>query len=357
MKIAILTDTHWGTRQDHDAFYSNFEKFYENVFFPTLEEREISRVFHLGDLYDRRRYINFKTASEAERIFLNPLSSLVDSGKINEVIILAGNHDLYYRDVNDINSLNVLLGKYNFNVLLHPSERTYGSRKILFLPWICESNKDASLALIKNTDSSVVMGHLELSGYEMYRGVVQDHGMPGGVFSHFQSVYSGHYHHKSTKGNITYLGATNEYTWSDYNDPRGFHIYDTESDTMEFIRNPYTMFDIVVYDDSSETLPSLSKDLTNKFCKVLVTNKTNPYLFDKFMDEIYKSSPLDVQVIEDGLMGVSGIDDQPSQEEVKDTSQIISESVESMSTNLDKTRLKNEMISLYNEAIAIGSNE
>ena len=357
MKIAVLTDTHWGIRGDHDAFYSNFEKFYGNIFFPVLKDRSIKHVFHLGDLYDRRRYINFRTASEADRIFLKPLSNMVNTGEITDVTILAGNHDLYYRNVNDINSLNVLLGQYNFNVLTNPKVVTYGTRDILFLPWICDSNKALTDTLVTSSNATVAMGHLELSGYEMYRGVVQDHGMDADYFSRFKSVYSGHYHHKSTKKNITYLGATGEYTWSDYNDPRGFHIYDTEDDSMEFIENPYTMFNIITYDDKEHASGYKEPlNVKDKFVKVLVINKTNPYIFDKFADALYKAEPLDVQIIEDGLLN-SVQDSQTEETDLKDTLEIISDSVESMTTNLDKTILRKQIISLYNEALAIGNNE
>ena len=58
MKIALITDTHFGARNDSLLFLDFFRKFYENIFFPTLKERGIKEIIHLGDVVDRRKFIN-----------------------------------------------------------------------------------------------------------------------------------------------------------------------------------------------------------------------------------------------------------------------------------------------------------
>ena len=68
MKIALITDTHWGARNDNVIFSNYFRKFYDNIFFPLLEERNIKTLLHLGDVVDRRKYIN--SARSLDRIFV-----------------------------------------------------------------------------------------------------------------------------------------------------------------------------------------------------------------------------------------------------------------------------------------------
>lgn len=347
MKIAVICDSHFGVRNDNETFYPYFDKFYSDIFFPTIDKKKVEYVFHLGDLYDRRRYINFKTANEAEKIFLNPLQKRIGKS-LKEVIILSGNHDIYYRDINTINSLDILLSRYDFTIYHDPIERKFDTCHILFLPWICETNKNKTFELIDKTKASIAMGHLELSGYKMYQdSVPSEHGLDSNLFKKFKSVYSGHFHHKSTKDNITYLGAACEYTWSDYNDPRGFHIFDTKTKEMEFIQNPYSIFSIVHYKDDIE-IP----DIENKYVKILVEKKEDIYKFDTFIKNIQKQKTIDVTVIEENIL--INDDENEIDEEIKSTITLIDESIESMNTSLSKKKLKEKMFNIYNEAVALG---
>lgn len=352
MKIGVITDTHFGCRNDSEVFYEAFNNFYSKTFFPTLEQENVEYVFHLGDLYDRRRYINFKTATETEKSFLNPLSERYG----DKVIILSGNHDIYYRDVNEINSLDILLAKYPFKVLHDPVEMTFGSSNILFLPWICKSNEERTFKLLENPTATIAMGHLELAGYEMYAGITQEHGMSSDLFKNFKTVYSGHYHHKSTKGNITYLGASCEYNWSDYNDPRGFHIFDTETKQMKFYENPYTMFSILYYDDEKGLIDT--RNVTNKYVKIVVMNKTDRLKFEKYLEGVYAQKPIDVVIIEETIIPDTPETKEEETEEIgeiKGTVTLINETVDGLKTNLPKEGIKDRMYQLYNEAIAIGA--
>ena len=59
MKIALVTDLHFGARGDSVPFDNFFKKFYDDTFFPYLVEHGIKTIFDLGDTFDRRKYINF----------------------------------------------------------------------------------------------------------------------------------------------------------------------------------------------------------------------------------------------------------------------------------------------------------
>ena len=249
MKIALITDTHWGVRNDNIAFMDNSKKFLDEVFFPYLDANNVRTVVHLGDLVDRRKYINMQTAT---RLRIDFLDKLANRGL--DVHMIAGNHDTYFKNTNSINALHELVvGKYNFTIYDQlPKEVEFDSATVLMLPWICDENREVCLHKIKTTPAQIVMGHLELAGFEMYRGSIVSHGDDRHIFDRFDMVLSGHYHHRSSDGTIHYLGSHAEFTWSDYDDRKGFHILDTETRDLTFIENPYKMFAKVWYDDTPE---------------------------------------------------------------------------------------------------------
>lgn len=353
MKIALITDTHWGIRNDSAVFHEYFNRFLESTFFPYLDTEGIKTVIHLGDLVDRRKYINFLTSNRLKIDFLDRLRD-----RDIDCHIIAGNHDVYYKNTNQVNALHELVDrKYkNITTYISPITLKFDGTPILLLPWICEENYQESMDAIKSTSAQIVMGHLELNGFEMFKGSISDHGMDHKLFDRFDVVCSGHYHHKSDTGNIHYLGAFAEYTWSDFDDPRGFHIFDTETRELTFIRNPYRMFEKIWYDDAGKTstqiIESAQLDVSNKMIKVIVKNKTNPYFFDLFIDNLEKSGPTDVQVVEDHLH-LDLQDDNDIVDEAEDTLTVCKKYVSSMNLNVDQKKLERVITNLYSEALQV----
>ena len=175
------------------------------------------------------------------------------------------------------------------------------------------------------------------------------------LFRRFDCVFSGHYHHRSSNDNITYLGNPYELTWQDYNDPRGFHLFDLDSRKLEFIVNPNVMFHRIIYDDKEESITEINnKDLTkftNTYVKVVVLNKTNPYLFDKFMANLYEVNPIDVTIAEDFTDLTEGVEDDML-DQAEDTLTIINKYVDSINEeHIDANRLKTVLKELYVEAL------
>ena len=138
-----------------------------------------------------------------------------------------------------------------------PTEVVFDGTKVFFQPWICPENKQQSLDAIAKTDAQILFGHLEVQGFEMHLGAINHEGLSPKVFEKFEYVFSGHFHHKSDNGTVYYLGNPYQITWSDYKDPRGFHIFDTETRELEFIQNPYEIFHKIYYDDEKTTLEEI----------------------------------------------------------------------------------------------------
>jgi DNA repair exonuclease SbcCD nuclease subunit len=353
LKIALIADTHWGIRNDSQVFYDYFKRFLDDVFFPMLEKEGIKQVIHLGDLVDRRKYANYLTLSRLRRDFLEECER-----RCIDVYIIPGNHDVFYKNTNEINALReIITGRYQFiHVIEKPVTITFDSTDILLLPWICEDNYEESMNAIKTTTGQVVCGHLELNGFEMFKGSISDHGMDHKLFDRFDVVCSGHYHHKSDTGNIHYLGAFAEYTWSDFDDPRGFHVFDTEIRELTFIRNPYRMFEKVWYDDAGKTVEEVvfdrEIDVRNKMVKLIVKNKTNPYWFDLFVDRIEKEGVIDLQVVEDHLH-LDLLADEDIIDEAEDTLTVCKKYISSMNLSVDQKKLDRVITNLYTEALQI----
>lgn len=350
--LSSLTRT-FGARSDNVSFAEYFNKFYYEYFFPYLKENNITHIFHLGDIVDRRKYINFLTARNLKRFIEKCHEENI------RLDIIIGNHDTFFKNSNEYNSINELYSHstYNLNYYSDPTQIEVDGLKIAIQPWICSGNFQESMSFLDSTDAQVLFGHLEIQGFEMYRGSFNDHGFESNMFDKFDMVFSGHFHHKSTRGNINYLGAPYEMTWSDYNDDRGFHIFDTNTRELEFVKNPYTMFNKVVYDDNGLELKDvLSIDIeryAGSYVKVIVKNKNNPYWFDMFIDKFEKIGVLDLQVVEDNLY-LQLEQDEDIASDAEDTVTILKKYIEQIeNVNIDKKRLDNFMQSLYNEAISL----
>jgi hypothetical protein len=164
-----------------------------------MTERNIDTFIQFGDLTDRRKYMNFNTGHYIKKYFVNPI---IDNNF--KCYIIAGNHDCYFKNTNEVNSLNILLdGQQNIRIFDNlPEEIRIDKTSILMTPWICSENKTETLEIIRNSKSDLCFGHLELTGYEMESGDLCSYGLDPNIFKHFKKVYSGHFHQISSKGNV-----------------------------------------------------------------------------------------------------------------------------------------------------------
>ena len=343
MKVAIITDTHYGARKGSDHLHNYFEMFYRDVFFPSLEKYQVDTVIHMGDIFDSRKSIDLKSLEWSKKVVFEPL-------KKYNVYAIVGNHDCYYKDTNYVNSPELLLRAYpNIKLYSKATEIKIDKLKILMLPWINSENFDETKKLIDGCDSKIVMGHLEINGFRATRGHMMENGMDTSVFDKFDRVYSGHFHTRSTDGKIYYLGNPYEMYWNDVNDTRGFHIFDTNTLELTPINNPYKLFYNVYYDDTNYKLFNTSI-YKNKIVKVIVRKKSNIKEFEKFIDKLYASGVQDLKIIEN-------FEIQESEEfdinEDENTLSILNRYIEESEFDLDKNIIKNIFQDLYREACEV----
>ncbi len=353
-KIAVITDTHTGVKNGSDIFLNYAERFYEEVFFPYCKKNGITKILHLGDYFDHRRFANFKVLARNREMFINRLR---EHGMTMDLI--PGNHDTYYKNTNDLNSLTEILSHYDDVINLHmdPTVVSYDDLDIALLPWINEQNYEACIDFVKTVKAPFLGGHLELAGFEMMKGVqAQGHGMSSDIFSRFETVMSGHYHTKSTKENIHYLGTPYELTWADCDDPKYFHVIDTKTRELTPVRNKITIYNRMRYDDagfSDDVEAELNKidfdSVAASYIKVVVVNKKNPFLFDKYIDRIVARNPFDLKIVENFDEYLSDNVDETGLE-LTDTITLLNTYVDSVQTDLNRDRIKSKLQELYVEA-------
>lgn len=350
MKLVILGDSHFGARGDSLDFHRYFEKFYNEVFFPFLLENNIKVVFQLGDLFDRRKFINFNSLFLARKYFFNKL-------KEHDITMhtLLGNHDVAYKNTLEVNSSTLLLNEYD-NIKVHDDFTTlnFDGIDIDVVPWLCDDNNDSIFDSINNTKSQICFGHFEIAGFEMDRGNIIDIGIDKRKLSKYDMVLSGHFHHKSNDGHIYYTGTPYEMTWSDYQDEKGFHTFDTHTRELEFIPNPNCMFRKIVYDDSQTDFEYWKNydfaSLKDSYIKVVVVNKQNPFLFDNVLDNLYKIGACDIAIVED-FSDLIVDDDTDIIDQAEDTMTTLSRYVDNLTLDIEPEKLKNILRELYVEAL------
>jgi DNA repair exonuclease SbcCD nuclease subunit len=344
MKAIILNDTHFGYKGDSPIILEYFLNFFETQLFPYIVENKIKTIFHLGDVFDRRKYINFKTLNQVRLRFFEPLK------KMNvKCIAICGNHDTYYRNNNNINSLIELVSCYpNWEIYSEPTEINLSHGCVALMPWINPENEQTAYDFISNTTCSLLFGHLELHGFQSMRGVFVEQGYDSKYFDKFEYVLSGHYHIKSSRDNIHYLGTQYQMAFSDVWEPKGFHVFDFKDRTLSFIENPKKLFYTFDYnEDVQEKIDySVFKDC---YVKIFIKKRTKAPAFEKYVDKFYEAGVAELAITEE----VSTNPELVAVDIHKDTLQLLHEELGTIEDkSIDKKTLAKIIDEAYNSALS-----
>lgn len=348
-KIAIINDTHAGQRNASDVFLDYMDKFYHDVFFPTCKALDIKTVIHGGDYLDNRKYVNFKALHRTRKSFLEPLVA-----NQMKMIIIPGNHDVYYKNTNDLCGLREVLGYFieDIQIIMKPAVKQIEELDIAFLPWIAPDNYADSMEFVGKAPASILISHLELAGFEMIKGMpTSTGGMDAALFNRFEMVLSGHYHTKSTRGNIHYLGTQFQQSWADCDDPKYFHVLDTVTRELVQIKNPFTLFERVIYDETDlSTFAHNLEKYKNKYVKIVVTKKSDSAKFDRFLQSIQDAGPIEQPRIIESFEEFASDRVEDHQIDLEDTGRLLHSYIDGIETSLNKERLKKMMNELFVEA-------
>jgi len=343
MKVLLITDQHFGVRNDNQHYVDRYRRFYTEKVLPTIDKEGITEVLCLGDTFDRRKGVNFSSLDAAKDMWFRPLQ---DRGI--KLTMLLGNHDIYFKNTLRVNSPELLLGEFdNIEIIYCPGERLIAGVKMMLVPWICEENREACFEAIKDTDAKYCMGHFELNGFDPIPGYTMTHGDDPEMLKKFDMVCSGHFHCKSSKSNVTYLGNPCQLYWNDYGSERGFHILNTKTKKLKFYKNPFDTFHKIYYKGDETILPFSGKKLEGTYVKLIVEDKGDQVKFDKVVRDLHNSNLADLKIIEDMSYELDEVDNDV---EVEDTLTILEQCVSEFE---NKEGIFKILKSLYMEASAV----
>jgi DNA repair exonuclease SbcCD nuclease subunit len=345
MKIGIISDTHFGVRNDSPLFLDYSFKFFDTVFFPYLDKHGIRTVIHMGDLLDRRKFVNFNTLAQVKKRFFLPLKERGIS-----IHCIPGNHDTFWKNTNSLNSLRELFHE-DIRLYETPTTVEFDGLQFLFMPWINKENTEDCETALNDSDAPVLVGHLELDGYEVLRGINHNGGMSDNVLHKFDWVFSGHFHCKSNRNNVWFLGTQYDLTFSDVHERKGFHVFDTDTRTLEFVENPHKMYYKLYYNDTVEDYSSLDlSKYKDSYLRIVVTKKRDDIGFTTLCENLVAAGVANLSVVEE-------VSDEETGEKTIDVSkgtiELINDTIDEMELSVDKSRLKTIIRELYVDSLSL----
>jgi hypothetical protein len=168
------------------------------------------------------------------------------------------------------------------------------------------------------------------------------------ILSCYEMVISGHFHGKTSKKNVHYLGTQYQITFSDARQVKGFHVFDTDTRELEFVENPERMYHVIMYNDATDVLSTKFDLYKNTYVKIIVVKKTKPVVFDEYIDKMVQAGVININIIEDQIETSEEVIDM-----AQDTITIINDEIDKLEISEDKDKLKMLIHELYIESISI----
>ena len=350
MKVALITDLHLGYKENtvqSKMMYGTLDHFFEYV-----KNNQIKNIFVLGDIFNCRTNIDFMTIKNTYEHFINPI--------INQDIkafIIAGNHDCYFKNTNDLYSVELLFShvKNLHLVKSNPEEIILENTSFGLVPWICSENFNKCMDFINTSNCDYLLGHFEINSFTMVKGVQCKNGISVDKFKKFKKVFSGHFHINDDKKNICYIGTPYEKDWNDRASNKGFYILDLDNGKYDYIKNNDN-FHITIEYNNGFNINDLNS-LKDKNVKVIVNNIEKQSQFDKDIIELQLINPYKLSIIENTQTSINEcIENTMSNDNVvfseNDNIKLIENYTDLIETDLDKTKLKDLFIEIYNESLA-----
>ena len=335
-KIACISDIHLGVHQNSSTWHTialNFACWLKEV----LHDRQIQNIVISGDVFHNRHEIGVSTLHTAYKFF--------DILKDFNIAVLTGNHDCYYKDKSDINSITIL---ENSKVAVYQNIRTftYKDRIVTFCPW------GTSIDTIPKSD--VIFGHFEITNFKMNQHKICDHGVATeSLLDKAPLIISGHFHFRdhrkySNNKSILYLGSPYELDFGDREQNKGISILDINTLEIEFIQNDITPKHIKLnLTDLKQTpVERLSSIISNNIVSLNLDKKIDMPTLEALQVKLMQYGPLQFRT-EFNYTDGSIVDEQEVEKLSIDIETAMHEFVELLNVEVDKKIILEKCLDLY----------
>jgi hypothetical protein len=267
-RVWFITDTHLGIRNNSNEWIEIISDYFDNWFLPLVDKeyREGDVLIHLGDYYDSRQSVNLKVLNLGVEV-AEKLSNRFKDG----VHIIIGNHDIWGKTSNDINSLKSLKWIPNITVHEEPVTLELGSKTFFLMPW--RKDHEAERECLEGAEPhDYLCCHTDVTGMRFNKFVKIDDGIKLDDTKKFGKVYSGHIHYAQELGNVKMLGSPYQLTRSDRQNPKGITLLDLESGEETYFENNKSP-KFLKYDFSSVlefTIDDAERLMCNGFVDIMI---------------------------------------------------------------------------------------
>lgn len=285
----MITDTHLGVRNGSIEWLEIMKEYFNDFFIPLLKREKQPGDFlvHVGDVFDSRHSLNLLIMNEGITIF-------EEISKIMPIVIILGNHDIYKKNSNDVNSVKVLKWIPNIKVLEEPEVITVSGKKLLFMPWRATHFDESEC--IANNPADFLFCHTDVQGLKFNKNTVIESGLDLAQLKAFRKIYAGHIHFAQSKGNFRMLGCPYPMTRSDINNEKGVWCLDIETEEELYYPNTVSpKFIRILFEKVLEMEEHEAKEFfRNNFVDILVDPKWSlNFPFSTFADDMKGYRKLD----------------------------------------------------------------
>ena len=357
-KIAMISDIHFGVRNNNENNLQIMEEFFLETLPKVLEEHKIRDLRILGDLFEYRNTANIRTLNTVLKVFRFYATEMPHL----KITVLVGNHDIYYHNRLDVNCIEVLREFNNVRIIDKVTEETVSGKKIIMFPWICkDSEADIRFKSIKENDEifDLCLGHFEINGFEMQRGRPCDGGSDRGDFKNYKRVFTGHFHIRNTSkdGKISYLGCPYQMDWGDYGNDKGIHIYDLETGETTFIENTVSpKFVKITIEDIQKKRKDKIQQVRGNFARLVIEKKVNEATLLKLQNKLEGMDPINFDVDNQYIESFDGesVDNEETLEKLASPLEFMTEYIDGIEIDedddVDKKELETFMKELFEKA-------
>lgn len=357
-RIWMITDTHFGVRSNSREWMNMIDDYFDQFFLPLLkrEYRPGDILIHCGDTFDSRQSLNIYVLNKAQEI----IESIAE---ILPVYIIVGNHDIFLKYSNQINSMKVFKHMQNVTVFEEPQHINFGTCTGMLLPWIDDHSELATFVQDPAHKADILFCHADVKGVSFNRHVKIEEGTEIADFQQYGRVYSGHIHYAQKFKNVRMLGTPYQLTRSDAGNPKAVWLLDLETDVETSWENTLSpkFLKFKIEWIIEQTVERLQETFFNNYVDILIPPHWSlKFPFSAFVEQFSGYQKINhIIVTEDELVEVESDDN--TTEEISLLKMIEHYVNATAYSEGVKDKLKSVSIGMYHEMVRIleekGKNE